>query len=46
MEATKDIKDGDTLLVGGFGPCGIPQNCLKAINAHGQKDLTCVSITA
>jgi 3-oxoacid CoA-transferase len=42
-EATKDIKDGSTLCVGGFGICGIPENLIGAIFKHGQKDLICVS---
>ena len=31
QEAIKDVKDGDTLLVGGFGLCGIPEKLIKAI---------------
>ena len=30
-EATKDIKDGDTLVVGGFGLCGIPEKLIDAV---------------
>ena len=33
-EATKDIKDGMTVCVGGFGLCGIPENLIKAIGFH------------
>lgn len=42
-EATKDIQSGQTLLVGGFGLCGIPSNLISSINTQGQKDLTVVS---
>jgi hypothetical protein len=31
-EAVKDIKDSDTLIVGGFGLCGCPENLIRAIN--------------
>ena len=31
QEAIMDVKDGDTLLVGGFGLCGIPEKLIKAI---------------
>lgn len=43
LEATKDIKSGSTLLVGGFGLCGIPCNLINALVTHKQKDLTVVS---
>ena len=43
MEATKDIKDGQTLVVGGFGLCGIPSNLINALTKHNPKDLTVVS---
>lgn len=42
-EATKDIKDGSLLLVGGFGICGVPMNLINALKENGTKDLTCVS---
>ncbi len=42
-EAVSDISDGATLLVGGFGLCGIPENCIAALVEKGVKDLTCVS---
>ncbi len=42
-EATADIKDGATLLVGGFGLCGIPENSIAALVERGVKNLTCVS---
>ncbi len=38
-EAVHDIKDGDTLMVGGFGLCGIPENLIRALVKKGVKDL-------
>jgi 3-oxoacid CoA-transferase len=34
-EATKDIKSNSTLLVGGFGLCGIPETLIAAVKDHG-----------
>ena len=45
-EAIADIKDGSTLLLGGFGLCGIPENSIAAIVEKGLKNLTCVSNNA
>ncbi|PBQ31616.1 succinyl-CoA--3-ketoacid-CoA transferase [Sphingobacteriaceae bacterium] len=45
-EALKDIKDGMTLLVGGFGLCGIPENCIAQLVKMGTKNLTCISNNA
>ena len=45
-EAVKDISDGSTLVVGGFGLCGIPENLINALVARGVKNLTCVSNNA
>ena len=45
-EALEDICDGATLLLGGFGLCGIPENCIAAIVKKGIKDLTCISNNA
>jgi len=42
-EAVKDIKDGSTLIVGGFGLCGIPELAIQALVEQGTKDLTVVS---
>ncbi|MFB7159427.1 CoA transferase subunit A [Lysinibacillus sp. NPDC056232] len=42
-EAIADIKDGDTLAVGGFGLCGIPEKSIAALVQRGTKDLTVVS---
>jgi 3-oxoacid CoA-transferase subunit A len=43
---TDVLKDGMTILVGGFGLCGIPENLIAAIRDSGAKDLTCVSNNA
>lgn len=45
-EATRDIKDGMTLMVGGFGLCGIPENCIAQLVKMGVKNLTCISNNA
>lgn len=45
-EATKDIKDGMTLMLGGFGLCGIPENSISALVNSGVKELTCISNNA
>lgn len=42
-EAVADIKDGDTVAVGGFGLCGIPEKSIAALVQRGTKDLTVVS---
>ncbi|UCZ54286.1 CoA transferase subunit A [Bacillus shivajii] len=42
-DAVKDIKDGATLLVGGFGLCGIPENLIKGLRGTGVKNLTIIS---
>lgn len=44
--AIHDIKDGMTLMVGGFGLCGIPENCISALVKKGVKNLTCISNNA
>lgn len=43
LEAVEDIKDGSTLLVGGFGLVGIPENLILALVEKGTKDLTVIS---
>ena len=45
-DALTDLKDGNTLLLGGFGLCGIPENCITAIVKKGTKNLTCISNNA
>ena len=45
-EAVKDIQDGATLMLGGFGLCGIPENCIAALVRKGVKGLTCISNNA
>lgn len=45
-EACQDIIDGATLLLGGFGLCGIPENCIAALVRKKVKDLTCISNNA
>jgi 3-oxoacid CoA-transferase subunit A len=45
-EAIRDIKDGATVMLGGFGLCGIPENCIAALTRKGVKDLTCISNNA
>jgi len=42
-EAVRDISDGATLVVGGFGLCGIPENMIAALVRKGTKGLTVVS---
>ncbi|WP_199119018.1 CoA transferase subunit A [Pedobacter sp. ASV28] len=44
--AIADIKDGQTLMLGGFGLCGIPENCINALVSKGVKELTCISNNA
>jgi 3-oxoacid CoA-transferase subunit A len=45
-EAIRDLKDGATILVGGFGLCGIPENLIAAVVRKGVKDLITVSNNA
>src|SRR5512137_2083116 len=42
-EAVADVSNGATVLAGGFGLCGIPENSIRAIAELGVKDLTFVS---
>ena len=44
--AIHDIQDGATLMLGGFGLCGIPENCIAALVKKGVKQLTCISNNA
>jgi 3-oxoacid CoA-transferase subunit A len=42
-EAIQDIRDGATLMIGGFGLCGIPENLIRALVRRGTKNLTTIS---
>jgi 3-oxoacid CoA-transferase subunit A len=44
--AIHDIADGATLMLGGFGLCGIPENCIAALVKKGVSGLTCISNNA
>jgi 3-oxoacid CoA-transferase A subunit len=44
--AVQDIPDGAVLALGGFGLCGIPENCIAALVEKGIKNLTCISNNA
>jgi 3-oxoacid CoA-transferase subunit A len=45
-EAVAKIPDGATLMVGGFGLCGVPEDLIKALHARGTRDLTVISNNA
>lgn len=45
-EAVKDIQSGQTLMLGGFGLNGIPENCIAALRDLGITNLTCISNNA
>ncbi len=45
-DALKGIEDGMTIMLGGFGLCGIPENSIKELVKMGTKNLTCVSNNA
>lgn len=45
-EAIKGIESGMTLMLGGFGLCGIPENCIAALVRKGVNNLTCISNNA
>jgi 3-oxoacid CoA-transferase subunit A len=42
-QAIRDILDGATIMVGGFGLCGIPENLIRALVRKGVKNLTTIS---
>lgn len=41
-----EVHDGDIIMLGGFGLCGIPENLIAALRASGVKNLTCISNNA
>src|SRR5665647_2406052 len=45
-EALADIVDGNIIMLGGFGLCGIPENCINALVKKKVKNLTCISNNA
>lgn len=45
-DAISDISDGAVIMLGGFGLCGIPENCITALMEKGVRDLTCISNNA
>jgi 3-oxoacid CoA-transferase subunit A len=45
-EAIHDINNGAAIMLGGFGLCGIPENCIDALKRKGCTDLTCISNNA
>jgi len=45
-DAIRDVPDGSTLMLGGFGLCGIPENSIAALVRKGIKNLTCISNNA
>jgi 3-oxoacid CoA-transferase subunit A len=45
-QAVSNLQDGMTILIGGFGLCGIPENLIAALQAKGTKNLTLVSNNA
>ena len=42
-EAIQDVFDGATIMIGGFGLCGIPENLVRALVRKGVKNLTTIS---
>lgn len=45
-EAIRDIPDSAVIMLGGFGLCGIPENCITALTKSGVRQLTCISNNA
>ena len=45
-EAIRDVFDGATIMIGGFGLCGIPENLIRALVRKGTKNLTTISNNA
>ena len=46
VEAIRGLESGMTLMLGGFGLCGIPENCISAMVEAGVTELTCISNNA
>src|SRR5215204_1907350 len=46
FNALHDVSDGSTIMLGGFGLCGIPENSINALAEKGVKNLTCISNNA
>lgn len=46
LESIRDIPNGATLAIGGFGLCGIPENLIKALLENDTRNLTCISNNA
>ena len=45
-EALHDISNGSVIMLGGFGLCGIPENCISELVSKGVNNLTCISNNA
>ena len=45
-QAIHDIRDKAVIMLGGFGLCGIPENCINALVKKGSRELTCISNNA
>src|SRR5437868_13743332 len=45
-EAVRDVQDGASIMIGGFGLCGIPENLIRALVKKGVKNLTTISNNA
>lgn len=46
QEAIRGVADSMTFMLGGFGLCGIPENCIAALRNSGVKNLSCISNNA
>jgi len=46
QDAIQDIPSGAVIMLGGFGLCGIPENCIAALVSRGINNLTCISNNA
>ena len=45
-EAVALVPDGATIMMGGFGVCGLPENLINALHVRGTRDLTLISNNA